>query len=159
MRRHRRKLTLSFLVALGIAALTLAGCRALMADPEPPEVRVVSLKIEALGVLEQQFRVGLELANPNPYPLHLARLRLALLLQDTELARGVGVEDVRLPADGATNVDVVVTTDVARTLGVFGDWLAGDRGAVRYALRGEATLAQRDLVLPFDGAGRIALED
>lgn len=150
-------LRLAIIVSALFMLTGLAGCRAFLPAPDPPEVRVTTFTIERLGILEQTYRIGLDVRNPNPYALNVAELRFTLSLEGMELAEGIGIDDIRLPARGTSAVEVRLATDAARTLAVVAGWLAGDREAFDYGVQGEATLAGWGIRVPFDNRGRVDL--
>ncbi len=135
----------------------LAGCEALLPEPEAPEVRVTSIAVESLRLDEQRYRVGLNLRNPNPYPLNVGRLRFTLALEGTDLFEGVGAEDLRLPAGGDDDFEVILSSDAVRAVTLIGGWLGGDREAFDYGIHGDARLSGWGLTLPFESRGRVEL--
>lgn len=144
------------LFAALLTTTLLAGC-ASMADLEPPEVRLVSLRPVTGTLMEQQFEVGLAVLNPNNREINVEGLDFELEVNGNRLARGASAEGITLPRLGETRTTVMVTTS---TLSVLRQAMSlGTEGAIDYRLLGRVHLGGLGGTLRFDEEGRLSLDD
>ena len=134
--------------------LLLAACGT--ANPIPPLVRVVDLRLLESGVFEQRFEIDLRIGNPNDFALPLDGLTFDLEVNGEAFVRGFSDQRVTIPRLGEGRVSVAASTtllDVVRQM-----MLLAERGDLSYRLRGLAYLnsLQRHSV-PYESEGSFRL--
>ncbi|MFW5969729.1 MAG: LEA type 2 family protein [Halofilum sp. (in: g-proteobacteria)] len=143
------------LLLLVLSVTLLAGCATFR--PEAPEVRLVDLSIDSVGLFEQRYRLALRMRNPNDRDLDIESLRFDLALAGRPFADGVSTEGFSLPAGGEERVELVVRSDLGSVLDLLSDWADGNR-ALPYRLSGDARLADwGGTTVPFARDGRLDL--
>jgi LEA14-like dessication related protein len=81
---------------------------------QPPDVKLTSVRPERLTAGEQCLRVGLRVQNPNPLPLPVLSMTYRLWLEEHPIASGEGDLRRRVPARGATDMEVLVSGNAHR---------------------------------------------
>ena len=143
--RMARGMAVSLL--LFVLSLALGGCASLYRTVlEQPEVRLVNLELVELGMVRQQYRLTLQLHNPNPVPLPVDGITYQVRLAGLDLASGATEEGFRIPAGGETQVSMLIDTDLMKMLGQLGNLLSSPSGRLGYEVTGEV-----DVGLPFGG--------
>jgi LEA14-like dessication related protein len=128
-------------------SLAIGGCASLYRTVlEKPEVRLVNLELVELGMVRQQYRLTLQIHNPNPVPLPVDGITYQVRLAGLDLASGTTEEGFRIPAGGETQVSMLVDTDLMQMLGQLGNLLSSPGGRLGYEVVGEV-----DVGLPFGG--------
>lgn len=120
-------------------ALALSGCALVGLGTESPEVIVTGITPEPGGNLEQRMRVDLRVRNPNRFDLHVVGIDFQLDVNGTRLARGLGNQEVVVPALGEAVVSVTTSTsllDLARQV-----MQVTERRSVEYEIHGRLHLA------------------
>lgn len=139
---------------LAVALLLLAGCGT--AEPVPPQIRVVDLRLLDSTMFEQRFEINFRIGNPNDFALPLDGLSFDLEVNGETFARGFSNQRVTIPRLGEGNVSVAASTtlfDLLQQLRL----LAG-RSDVTYRLRGHAYLDSLERrTMPYESAGSVRL--
>jgi len=145
-----------FLVGAAVAAL--AACSALAPKFEKPEVSVAGVELAGGNLLQQNFRVKLNVRNPNNRDLPVTRLRADLNVAGEHVASGENDHAFVVPAQGSTEIYLTVTANLALTLLKLAQRPDGGSGAIDYDVTGSASLDLPFLHdLPFRQKGTFAL--
>ncbi len=145
-----------WLLAAVVLAL-LGACAGTPLRPESPRVRLVGLEPLAVELLEQRYRVGLRIQNPNDFPLRVRGIDFRIDLNGQRFAEGVSNRHVEVPAFGEARLDVEVSSslfDLVRQLQSLG---RGESRALEYRISGRLALSGSPLRVPFRYEGRIDL--
>jgi hypothetical protein len=168
---HCRRLAASApLVACALlcACALLSAC-ALRPQLEPPQLSVSEVDILGSDLWQQRLRVRMHVQNPNDRALAVKDLEYTLEVEGQQLASGTSAESFTVPALGATDFDMNVTTNLAGALltllsrapdalGQSGQGGHGGQG-VAYRLTGKVTLSQGWIrSIPFDERGNFKLQ-
>jgi LEA14-like dessication related protein len=146
---------LSWILAAA-AAMLLVAVVLLIRRLEPPDVKLTSVRPGQLSAGEQRLHVGLRVQNPNPIPLPVLAMTYRLWLEEQPIASGDGMLHRRVPARGAADMEVMVSSDarhLARTL----PKLALKPQPWRYRLEGSIAILPR-LQLCYQHQGKIDLK-
>lgn len=145
--------------SLGIAAAALLSACAVFAPQfARPDLSVVDVRLLGGNLFQQNFRVTLDIQNPNDRALPVEHVSANLVMDGEQIASGATSRAFIVPARGRTRFDMIVAADMATGL----IWLAQRRavpaGAVDYELDGVVRL---DLPLfhslPFHEKGSFTL--
>jgi LEA14-like dessication related protein len=143
---------------LGILVCTwLSGCAALRLDLEAPVVTLTQIRIVEIGLLSQRFALTLDVQNPNAIELPVAGLRYRLEVDGREVGSGVSPRAFRLAAYDETRIELELTTEAVRLMGLLAEWSRQPPSEVPYALRGEVRLQNLPRTLAFTREGRVPL--
>ena len=94
-------------IAILMVLLLAGGCASLTPGFQHPEVNLVSFTpVPSSGLLEQRFKVGLRVLNPNGVSLPLKGLSYSLKLNGHKVVSGVAADVPELPAYGETRLDL-----------------------------------------------------
>ena len=141
------------LVAIGMLG---GGCSALLPKLEPPQLKVVGLKLMGGDRQHQKLRLRLQVTNPNDRQIAVRSIDYQVALAGTDFAQGSSAEPFTVPASGQGEFDLDMNADLGALLRVLSAHL-GD-AALDYQVSGRVHLAEgllRDL--PFKGHGQLAL--
>lgn len=151
-RRAARPLT--WLVAACVALLS--GC-ASVRDLEPPDLSLVSLKLQTADILSQKLLVRVRVVNPNARELPIKGISYRIEVNDAELGQGATDAAFVVPAKGEAEFDMTVTTNLASAVSRL---LArgGKTDSLDYRLVGHVALSSGLLRrIPFDERGSVRL--
>jgi LEA14-like dessication related protein len=147
------------------ACALLTGCALLCACAlhphlEPPRLSVSEVDVQASDLWRQRLRVRVHVENPNDRTLAVQDLEYTLEVEGQELASGTNAASFTVPARGATDFDMNVSTNLAATLLTL---LARGPDAlgqpVAYRLTGKLTLSSGWLrSIPFEEHGSFKLQ-
>lgn len=121
-----------FLAAGGAACATWGGI-------DEPEVQVTRVRPVSAGLLEQEFRLGLRIHNPNPFALQVVGLRYELEAGGEALAAGVEPLRRTIPAYGEEELEVRARAETLQMLRGAGG--LGSSG-LSYSIEGKLLLDQ-----------------
>lgn len=99
------------LLALSGPAIVVGACS--LMHMQAPDVTPTSVEVMDVQLTEQRFKVGLHLQNPNDRSLPIKSAKCALQIQGVEVGRGETTQPFNVPAHGESDVDMIVTTNVA----------------------------------------------
>jgi LEA14-like dessication related protein len=80
---------------------------------QPPDIQPTSVELMEVQLDQQRFKVGMHVQNPNDRALPIKSVNCTLEVQDVEVGHGEIAEPFNVPAHGETDVDMIVTTNVA----------------------------------------------
>ncbi len=142
-----------------LAALALAGCAAIPANFETPEVSFVSLRAVEASLFEQRLEVRMKVRNPNDLELPVNGLDVDVELADEPFAHGVSVREFVVPAKGEAEFDMLVTANAATALlKIASEGRKSD--AIDYRLKGKLSTRLGLLrSIPFEEAGTLPIAD
>lgn len=148
--------TASFLGAT-LLALLLSGCASLGRGLEPPQILLQQVRVVSMGFFSQEFALKVRVQNPNDLALPVAGLSYALEIDGREIGSGVSAAPFTVPALGETDVDLALTTEAVRLVGLLSEWGRTRPGTLPYALRGEVRLKRIPRRLRFEREGSVPL--
>jgi LEA14-like dessication related protein len=134
-----------------------AGCAGIPLHPDPPEVQVSDLNLIRFGLIEQHYRVGLRIRNPNAYSLPIKAMRYELTVNEIQFAHGWLKDPVTVPAHGEAVVKVEVISHLVSFLSDLAGGMEEDPGRISYGISGEIHLTRRSIRIPFEQKGEILL--
>jgi LEA14-like dessication related protein len=147
-------------VALCAAAALLASACALAPKLQPPELSIVGVQMVGTDLFAQRLKVRLHVQNPNNRVLPVDGLEYTLEVDGQPFATGESASSFVVPALGAAEFDMNVTTNVAGTLLRLLTHGADSRGpGIPYRLYGKVTLSSGWLrSIPFEERGSFNLQ-
>ncbi|MGS2724344.1 LEA type 2 family protein [Porticoccus sp. GXU_MW_L64] len=90
-----------------LAVMLLTGCASLTPGFQNPEVNLVAVApVSSSSLLEQRFKVGLRVLNPNSVPLPVKGLSYSLKLNGYKVVSGATGDIPELPAYGDVRLDL-----------------------------------------------------
>lgn len=140
--------------AAAVLLLALAACGS--ADPVPPQVRVVDLRMLESSVFEQRFEIDLRIGNPNDFDLPLDGLTFDLEVNGEDFARGFSNQRVTVPRLGEERLTVTASTTLIELVRQM--QLLAERGDLSYRISGIAYLesfARRNAPYETEGTFRL----
>jgi len=147
--------------AISIAgALLLSACSMFTPRFDKPGLSVVDVRLLGGNLFQQNFRVTLDIQNPNDRALPVDHVSANLIMAGEQVASGATSRAFVVPARGATRFDMIVVANMATSLVTLAKRLDAPDGAVDYELDGVVRL---DLPLfrslPFHEKGAFSLRD
>ncbi len=148
---------LPFILLLVFSLLPLfSGCGSLLTKKKAvlPSVSLADMELQGIQGLETIFRLQLRVINPDTKPLELRGLSCELQVNGKTFAKGIGSEQVTVPASGTTTVPVLVYAGMLDLVGSVIDLLQQKQPAaaepLRYELTGRLRLGpQGEETVPF----------
>jgi LEA14-like dessication related protein len=134
----------------------LSGCAAVQL--EPPQLSMVSLKLQSADIFSQRLLVRMRVVNPNDRALPIEGISYRIEVNEAEIGEGATDAAFVVPARGEAEFDMTVTANMVSALSKF---LA--RGSkpqsIDYRLVGNVSLSSGFLRrIPFDERGSVALK-
>jgi LEA14-like dessication related protein len=138
-------------------ALALAGGCVLVPKFQEPHLDVVDVQMVRGDLLQQQLRVRMSVQNPNSRELAVRSIQYQVQLAGEAFGHGESERDFIVPANGASEFDVNLTTNAAAmVLRLLGSGRKLD--AVDYHITGTVLLAKGvKRSIPFDQSGQFKL--
>jgi len=136
----------------------LTACAALGKKTESPTVTLAGLKIVKADFFEQRFALDLRLQNPNDFTLPIRGLSYDLLLNGKSFATGVSADKVNVPALGESVIRVESVTNLFSLYKQLRSLAESSEKGINYQLKGNVSLVNKSLKLPFDKRGEISLQ-
>jgi LEA14-like dessication related protein len=96
--------------------LVLAGCSVLAPKFEKPQLSVADVAMVGGNFLQQNFRVKLNIQNPNDRALPVTSLHVEMNVGGERIASGVSSQAFVVPAYGDTQFDMNITANMALAL-------------------------------------------
>jgi LEA14-like dessication related protein len=127
-----------------LCGLMLASCAVLKPGFEPLKLSVVSLTALPAQGLEQRFRIGLRITNPNPDEIRIKGFSFDLSLNGYELLSGVSGEVKPLAGFSDTVISVDAGSSLVNSLRFINEAINNPRDVLHYEIK--ATL---HLNMPF----------
>jgi LEA14-like dessication related protein len=98
--------------------ILLGACAAM--HLQAPSVTPTNVELVDAQMFEQHFKVRLHVENPNDRDLPIKSANAKLKIEDVEVGQGETAQPFNVPARGATDFDMIVTTNFATSLpGLF----------------------------------------
>jgi len=105
-----------------------------------PEIRISSLRIERDVLVTSMLRLGIELRNPNAFPIELGMLSYAFYGEKKKWASGSEAGSFPIPAKASSELDLVFEMNFADVDRSLFD-LVAKLGIIGYKLSGHARVA------------------
>ncbi len=144
------------LLVLSASGMLLGGCS--LTRLEAPDITPTSVELMDAQITEQRFKVGLHVQNPNDRSLPIKSANCALQIQGVEVGRGETTAPFNVPAHGDSDVDMIVTTNLASSVPnlITRLFRAGDLPSYRLSgsVNPDITLLPP---IPFSKSGQITL--
>jgi LEA14-like dessication related protein len=143
---------------LSFFLLMLTGCSVLAPKFTKPELSVASVELVGGNLMQQNFRVTLNIHNPNDRTLPVTRLHIELHIAGEEVATGVNTRAFVVPAHGDTQFDMSITANLALALLKLAGRKDAHADSIDYQMTGGASIDLpflRDL--PFHQNGSLSL--
>lgn len=144
---------------LVISCLLLSGltaCSALPLNrPEPPEVTLVSVEPQKIGVLEQQLLFTLRLSNPNDYSLPMKSLTFVASLDGKSVAKGSSNDELVLPANGDALLPLTVNASMTSMFSQLLRLASRSADSLNYEISGHLRLSNWPARIPFTVDGSV----
>jgi LEA14-like dessication related protein len=124
----------------------------------PPTLSVAGVELQGSDLFAQHLKVRMHVDNPNDRELPIKGLVYTLEVEGQQLASGESAASFVVPARGAAEFDMNVTTNLAAALMQF---LArgGDTHRLSYRLTGRVSLSSGLMrSIPFDERGEFTLQ-
>jgi len=148
--RHAR----AAIVVASVAALT--GCAVLrMVDAQAPTVTVSSLSLVDISLSEQRFEVGLQLQNPNHFPLPITQMDYTLQLNGERFASGTTPNTFTVPSLGEELIKVTVSSNLLGNLAQLRRWRQNPPDRLDYRVDGGLSVEGLPARLPFEHSGSV----
>jgi len=144
-------------VALAGALLIASGCASSL-KLEPPQLSVVTMKVQSADIFSQRLQVRLRVVNPNDRELPIKGISYRIEVEGDQLAEGLTEAPFVVPAMGEAEFDMQVTANLAGTLAKY--LMRGSTPeALNYRLVGKVALSSGFLrSIPFDERGSVKLK-
>jgi len=145
-------------VGLMLWALGVAGCSLLAPKFQRPTLSVVGVELVSGNLLQQNFRVKLNIQNPNDRALPVSGVHVTLSVGGETLAQGQNDRAFVVPANGNSDFDMSITANVAVAMLKLANSRDKHADAIDYDVSGSASIDlpfMRDL--PFHQTGSFAL--
>ena len=136
------------------ALLLLAGCSPLPINAVLPKFSVAEINIKSLGLIEQQFDVGLRLYNPNEFDLGIEALDYELEVNGQPFAKGLTRSHALIPAQSSVvmRVDAITQSkDLVRQFFTLPPEMLKE--GVPYRIKGRVKTSKWLGWLPFEDKG------
>lgn len=144
------------MILLGSGCAPLADMAG--AKPQPPVLSLVDIQpSERKGSKwAPRFRVRLKVENPNPIEVPIGGIECRLELQGMHFATGHSTEFFTIPAKGAAEFDVEVTTELMKAMKQLSTLLRRGEAVMEYRLVGKIFVELPLLgAVPFEKSGTL----
>jgi len=146
--------TASYFVIL----ILLSACATLAKKTESPTVTLAGLNIVKADFFEQRFALDLRLQNPNDFALPIRGMSYDLLLNGKSFATGVSADKVNVPALGESVIRVESVSNLFSLYKQLRLLAESSEKGISYQLKGNVSLVNKSIKLPFDKKGEISLQ-
>ena len=102
------------LLALLVLAALLSACS--LMQLKAPDVTPTTVEVVDVQLTQQKFNVGLHVQNPNDRSLPIKSANCTLQIQGVDVGRGETTEPFEVPAHGESDINMVVTTNLATSV-------------------------------------------
>jgi LEA14-like dessication related protein len=114
-----------------------------------PELEAAGLRLQSVGVLQQQFLLTLRVYNPNSVPLPIEAIDYLFELNGRKMAEGETTVSFSIPSHESRDFDLRLRTDLLSNLRAMSEWLSGKPQDLAYRLSGSVSV-DVPFVRPFD---------
>lgn len=148
------------IILVGLLIVLMAGCAGMGQRLEAPRVKLATIRVQELNVLETVFEVQLRVFNTNETALQIRGLECELEINGQPFAIGVSDADVEIPSYGTQLLPIDVYASVFDIIKNV-QQLQKQQEQLTYQIKGKVRLAAGTLpsVLPFRSEGNISLPD
>jgi LEA14-like dessication related protein len=101
-------------LALSMLAVLLGACS--LMQLKAPDITPTAVEVMDIQVTQQKFKVALHVQNPNDRSLPIKSAHCTLQIQGVDVGHGETIEPFEVPAHGESDVDMIVTTNLATTV-------------------------------------------
>jgi LEA14-like dessication related protein len=141
--------------ALIYTCALLGGC--VTTHYEAPRLRIMSVGLVSADLFSQQFRLRLQVDNPNQRELPIKRIDYQIELQGEAFATGTSDQSFVVPAGGQAEFDTVVNTNLIGSIGKIVNKTSGS-SPLQYTIAGAVQLSNGWLrKIPFNERGTVPL--
>ena len=140
-----------------ILAVLVTGC---VGQPTlvAPELEAAGVRLESVGLLQQQFLVTLRVYNPNTVPLPIKHIDYKFDLGGSRLAQGESAVAFSIPSHESKDFDLRMRTDLLSSARSLQKWLSGSPEDIDYEISGSVKVDIPFLKpFPFEQKGKIPL--
>ena len=124
---------------------------------EPPRVSLVSIAPVGLQLLEQRFRVTLQVQNPNPEDITIRGLDYEIVVNDRPFAVGVSGKPIIVPAYGESTATVEVVSTLQRVMEQLQELGVRGKPSIDYAISGHVSVDGIPIPVPFEYRATLTL--
>lgn len=125
-----------------LLAVMMTGCALFRPDIEPPKVVLDSLEMLPVNGLNQHFKIGLRMINPNDRALNIRGINYTLALNGYKLIDGVSSDIPEVPAFSEVAFDVQASTNMFEALRFINNFMGGKAsGDLNYRLHADISIA------------------
>ncbi|MEO7205302.1 MAG: LEA type 2 family protein [Steroidobacteraceae bacterium] len=121
-------------------SLALSACSLIAPKFNRPNVTVLGIELRGGNLLQQNFAVKLNIQNPNDRPLPVRGLHAELTVGGEQIATGISVRAVVIPAFGESEFDLTITANLALALLKLADKANSRADSIDYDLSGAASI-------------------
>jgi len=123
-----------------------------------PELEAAGVRLQSVGLLQQQFLVTLRVYNPNTIPLPIKHIEYRLDLGGNKMAQGESAVAFSIPSHESKEFDLRMRTDLLSSFRSLQTWLSGSPGDIEYEISGKVKVDFPFVrAFPFEQKGRIPL--
>ncbi len=123
-----------------------------------PELEAAGVRLQSVGLLQQQFLVTLRVYNPNTVPLPIKHIEYRFALGGNQMAQGESAVSFSIPSHESKEFDLRMRTDLLSSIRSLQKWLSGSPGDIEYELSGKVKVDIPFVTpFPFEQRGRIPL--
>jgi LEA14-like dessication related protein len=127
--------------ALLVIVAGLTACAATESFVQTPAVHLSSVELSKIDFKQQTFLLGINVENPNSFPLPVKMIRYKVMLEDHKFAGGETQCDFTIPAHGDGAFIISVELDLLQSgAGLTSIIRRGASGDIAYELGGSLTL-------------------
>ncbi len=143
------------LLLMMLTASAMSGCSTLVSKlkPEPPIVKLVGIEVVKVEVLQQTFKLTLNLQNPNDFALPIRGLQFSAAINDEDFASGISNKGVNLEPMGEANMEVEVRSGLMQIIKNFSK--LGSAKSLDYTLKGKIKVDGIPVKIPFNESGTL----
>lgn len=158
MNNSTRIVRAQWLLVLFVTGFCTSGCATLARSVETPDVSLTSLRLVEAGLTKQRYDLTLNVQNPNAIPLPVRGLAYRVRLAGEDFAAGETLQSFTIPANGSTDFELAITTDLVRTLSGLQRMIEQREETLQYELGGQLQVNLPFVkAIPFSKAGNIDL--
>ena len=99
---------------LPVFAMLLSACS--LMQLKAPDITPTSVEVVDVQLTQQRFKVELHVQNPNDRSLPIKSAHCKLQIQGVEVGQGETTEPFDVPAHGESDIDMIVTTNLATSV-------------------------------------------
>lgn len=145
----------SLILLLLFLATIVSGCSTLVnkLNPEPPVVTLVGITPVKMEVLQQTFKLTLNLQNPNDFALPIRGFQFSAVINGDDFASGVSNKAVDLDAFGEAQMEVEVRSGLMQIINNLSK--LGNAESLDYGLKGSVKVDGIPVRIKFKETGTL----